>query len=84
MSVMLSPETEKLIEDRMKSGGFPTADDVVRCALETLGPQDVGVLEDLDEETLAAIAEGEAQADRGETRPWEEVRAEFLARVLRK
>ena len=59
MALSLSPEVQKLIEERMKRGGYPTADDVVRTALGFL---DVHTRE-LDEETVAAIEEGEA-ADR--------------------
>jgi len=39
---------------------------------------------DLDEETLADIEAGEAEIDRGESRPWSELRAELLAKYLRK
>ena len=37
---------------------------------------------ELDEPTLQAIEEGEAQADRGEARPWEELRAELPKKYL--
>jgi len=54
---------------------------VVLAALESLNQQiDV----ELDEETLRAIEEGEARLDRGEGRPWEEVREELRAKYLRK
>lgn len=65
----LSRETQKLIEDRMKRSGYPTADDVVRVALETLehfeaaGP---------DDDTWAAIDRAEAQFERGEGVPADE------------
>ena len=43
--------------------------------------QEVGEdVQDLDSETQAAIAEGLAQSERGEGRPWEEVREELKAR----
>ena len=35
-----------------------------------------------DEETVRAIEEGEAQLERGEGRPWEEVREELRAKHL--
>jgi hypothetical protein len=38
--------------------------------------------EDLDPEAQAAIEEGLAQADRGEGRRWEAVRAELRARFV--
>lgn len=81
MDVTLSPRTQKLLEDQMKHGGYSTAEDVIRVALETL---DLQAHEPLDEATLAALEEGEAQIDRGESRPWEEVRAELRAKYLRK
>jgi predicted transcriptional regulator len=40
-------------------------------------------VEDLDAETRAAVEEGLAQADRGEGRPWEEVREELRARFIK-
>jgi Arc/MetJ-type ribon-helix-helix transcriptional regulator len=64
----------------MRRGGFASADEVVRVALETLGQVRGVDFEDLDAETRAAIEEGLAQADRGEGRPLDEVRAELRAR----
>lgn len=81
MGISLRPETQKLIEDRMRRDGYTTADEVVLAALESLD-QHVEPL--LDEETVRAIEEGEAQLERGEGRPWEEVREELKARHLGK
>ena len=39
MRIALTPETERLIEEHMKRGGYPTADDVVRAGLEVLDQQ---------------------------------------------
>ena len=70
MTITLSPETQRLLEEQMKKGGYTTADDLVRVALETLDQADAAEpLEDLDPETLAAIERAEAQADRGEGLP---------------
>jgi predicted transcriptional regulator len=83
MAIVLSPETQHLIEQRMKDTGFASADDLVRVALDALDR--VGAdFEDLDADTRAAIEEGLAQADRGEGRSWEEVRAELRARFIKK
>ena len=79
MDLPLSPETQRLIEERMERHGFATADDVVRAALDALDGQWSG---DLDEETLAALREGERQLDAGEGRPWEQVREELRAKFL--
>lgn len=84
MTITLSPETQRLLEEQMKKGGFATADDVVRVALQTMEEIEGEPLDELDEETQAAIARAEAQSARGEGRDWEDVREEFRARFLRK
>jgi putative addiction module CopG family antidote len=82
MNIILDPETQRLIEEHMKRGGYATADDVVRAALQTLDQADRDALESLDPDTLAAIERAEARSARGEGRPWEEVRKEIQARYL--
>ena len=83
MAIVLSEETQKLIEQRMRESGVDTADELVRVALQTLDQVRGEDFEDLDAETRGAIEEGLAQADRGEGRPWEEVRAELRARFIK-
>jgi Arc/MetJ-type ribon-helix-helix transcriptional regulator len=85
MTITLSPETQKLLEEHMKMGGFQSADALVRVALETMDQLEVEgeAIEELDEETQAAIERGEAEADRGETRPLSEVAAELRAKYLK-
>jgi Arc/MetJ-type ribon-helix-helix transcriptional regulator len=80
MTISLSLETQRLLEEQMKRHGYSTPDEAVRSALENLDQEKGEYLEDLDPATQAAIAEGLAQADRGEGRPWEEVREELLIR----
>jgi Arc/MetJ-type ribon-helix-helix transcriptional regulator len=84
MTITLSPETQKLLEARMKQGGFQTPDAIVRIALETLDQIEGEAFEQLDDETQAAIGRAEAQSVRGEGRPWEEVKAELRARYLKR
>lgn len=84
MAFSLSPELQRRIEDRMKRNGFSTPEDLVLHALDTLDQLEAEPIEDLDVETRAAIEEGLAQADRGEDRPWGEVREELRARFIRK
>ncbi len=71
MSITLTPETQRLVEERMKVGGFTTPDELVRLALETFEVVDLDV-EALDHETQAAIARAEEQSARGEGIPAEE------------
>ena len=79
MSIDLSPETQKLIEEQMRRNGFTTAEEAIRFALEKM---DQPVYGENDPETLAAIEEGEAQLERGEGRAWEEVRRELSKKLL--
>ncbi len=83
MAISLNPETERLIEERMKQTGLSTPDELVQLALQTLDQEQGEDFEDLDPQTQAAIEEGLAQAARGEGRPWEEVREELRARFIK-
>jgi len=83
MAVVLSAETQKLIEERMKETGVGSPDELVRVALQTLHQVRGEDFEELDAATRAAIEEGLAQADRGEGRPWEELREELRARFIK-
>ena len=80
--VSLNAETQRLIEQRMKETGASTPDELVRLALQTLDQVRGEDFEDLDPATRAALQDGLAQADRGETRPWDDVRAELRARFI--
>ena len=80
MQISLSPETQKLLDERLKKSGYTDPDALVRFALENLEQLDGGYIEDLDEETQASIERGIAELDRGESRSLEEVKAEFKAK----
>ena len=80
MQVTLSAETQKLVEQQMSTGRFASTDDLVRAALKSLSDSDY---EGLDRETAGAIDEAEAQFERGEGRPWEDVRGELRARFIK-
>jgi antitoxin ParD1/3/4 len=77
MELSLTPETRKLIEERMRRDGYATADEVVRAALELLDQH-----ADLDPETLAAIDRAEEQIARGEYREWTQASAELRKKFL--
>ena len=78
MNVNLTPELEKLIRDKVKSGLYNNQSEVVREALRLLAQQD-----ELRQAHLAklrdALAEGLQQADRGELLNGDEVVREMRA-----
>ena len=81
MNVMLTPETQRLLERRMKEGDYSSPDEVIRVALETLEGE---TLEELDDQTQAAIERAEGQADRGEGIPVDEAFARLRQKHLGK
>jgi Arc/MetJ-type ribon-helix-helix transcriptional regulator len=83
MNITISSKTQQLLEKQMRRGSFSNPDDVLQLALETLEQTRGEDYEDLDPQTRAAIEEAEAQYERGEGRPWEEVRAELRARFIK-
>jgi len=74
MNITLSPQTQKLLEERMKEGDYASPDEIIRVALETLEGE---AIEDLDRQTLAAIERAEAQAERGAGMPIDQALAEL-------
>ncbi len=66
------PELEKFVAEQVDAGLFPSAEAVIEAGLERLMES-----APLDDETLAAIEEGEAQIDRGEEIDWEQFAAEM-------
>ena len=79
MNITLAPETQRLLEDQLRSGQYADPDEVLRAALNALhDASPTG----LDEETLDAIDEAEDQIERGQTIAWEEVRAQIRARFI--
>jgi len=69
MNVVLSSQTQKLLEKKMKETDGASPDDVILAALQTLERE---AFEDLDAQTRAAIERAEARADRGEGIPLDE------------
>lgn len=64
MSVTLTPRIEALIQEKLNSGNYNDASEVVGEALRLLDERDkLSTLR-------AAIAVGREQANRGETIPW--------------
>lgn len=81
MQLQLRPELQKFVEDRVKSGQYASTEEVVEAGIARLmlDPEPT-----LDEQTLRAIEEGDAQGDRGAVVDWQELRAELLSKYLRK
>ena len=76
MTITISAETQKLLERQMQRG-FASPDDAIRNALEAMEIEEQEVLE-------ADLKEAIEQCDRGETRPWEEVKEELTQKYIRK
>jgi hypothetical protein len=83
MTILLRPETQRLLEERMKKDGCSDPEAVVHLALEALDQVEGEPLESLDEETQAAIERAEAQSALGEGRPWTAVKDDLKARFLK-
>jgi predicted transcriptional regulator len=76
MNIVLSLETQQLLEQRMKQRNYSSPDEAVRDALEM--SEEAGAVP--DPETVAAIREGMSDVAAGRTRPWEEVKEELKSR----
>jgi putative addiction module CopG family antidote len=74
MNLSLSQDVQRFIEEKVRAGQYATPEEVIHTAIARL-QSDEAI--ELDDEQLAAIEEGLAQADRGEGRPWEQVREEL-------
>ena len=82
MNVSLKPELAKFIEDQVSAGRFGSADDAVNAVVARYVAEQELLAEELDDDDVAALEEGLSQLDRGEGRPWEQVRAELQAKYL--
>jgi antitoxin ParD1/3/4 len=82
MDVQLDPELQRFINDQVRAGRYGSADDVVNEAVSRLRTEDELLGQELDDEEIAAIENGLSQLNRGEGRPWTDVRAELKARYL--
>ena len=79
MNVSLTPELEKLVNEKVRSGMYHSASEVIREGLRLLQEQDE--LRRIKFETLKReIAKGIEQADRGEVVPADKMFAEIRKR----
>lgn len=79
MNVSLTPELEALVQEKVKSGRYHSASEVVREALRLLEEQDQLRAVRL-EEVRTKIAKGLASLDRGEGIDGEEARKRLRAK----
>ena len=81
MNVSLTPELEKFVQEKVESGRYTSASEVVREALRLMEKRDLRLAE--REEALKAfqseLDRRIAEADRGETIPVEEAFAQLRA-----
>jgi antitoxin ParD1/3/4 len=74
MIVELTPQLEAMVREKVDSGQYNDAGEVVREALQLMDERD------RDERLRTAIAVGLKQIERGEIIPWT---ADFMDRVIR-
>ena len=74
MNVSLTPELEELIAQKVQSGRYTSASEVIREALRLLEEQDQ-IRQKRLEAIRREIDEGLAQLDRGESIPGDQVRS---------
>ena len=78
MQLNVPPDLERLIKKRLSSGGYSSAEDVLRRALEAQDAEESWT--DEERRALAAhIEEGYLQAERGELMDGAEARREIQA-----
>ncbi|MGH7780057.1 MAG: type II toxin-antitoxin system ParD family antitoxin [Candidatus Binataceae bacterium] len=78
MNISLTPELDKLVEDRVASGGYASASEVIREALRLLRERDQ--LNDLRRE----VRRGIEQLDEGRTRLFDERAVKRIKQAGRK
>jgi len=78
MTITISPETQELLERRLKIGDFKSTDELLHAALAALDSvQESG----LDEETLKAIESSEEDIAAGRLHDWKDIREQVRARL---
>jgi Arc/MetJ-type ribon-helix-helix transcriptional regulator len=76
MTLELKPEIEALIQERLQSGAFATAEELIQHALELLSAEENWLTDNRDE-IAGQIQEGWEEAQRGELIGEEAVRDEM-------
>jgi Arc/MetJ-type ribon-helix-helix transcriptional regulator len=81
LTVELTPDQQKFVNEQVKAGLFPSPEKVVEAGLARL-MLDPEMDDTLDAEDLAAIARSEAQIARGEVMDWKEARVKLSKKHL--
>jgi hypothetical protein len=74
----LRPDNEQYIHEQVKAGHFPTPEAVVDAAIDDMRDSQHF---DLDDDTVAAINNGEEQGDQGEGIDFDEFRTMWEKRM---
>ena len=93
MNILLEkPELEKFVNEKVHSGSFGSAEEVIEAGLArlmldpppfpppSLSPSSISL--ELDAEDLEALAESERQIEEGHDLDWKEVSAQLRAKYL--
>lgn len=81
MNYALRPDLAQSLEKLVRGGRYSSAEDAVNAAVTRLLEEEKLLAGEPDDQTWAAIEEGLGQIERGEVRPWEDVRAELMKKI---
>jgi hypothetical protein len=84
MTISLTREPQKLLEEQMAKSHLSNPDELLRLALTTLEQNRGEDYDDLDAAVRQAIDEAEEQYKRGEGREWADVRHDLRERFVEK
>ena len=76
------PEIQQFIEEQVKSGRFSSLTEVIEAGVARLMLDPI--INELDDQDLAAIEESEQQIARGQDLDWDEVSANLRKKYLAK
>ena len=79
MNISLTPKLEKLVNDRVKSGLYTSASEVIREALRLLDSRDRGMTQQLRADAEAGLR----QLDAGQSRPFDDNAVERIKKAGR-
>ena len=85
MNVSLEPKLQGYVDEKVRSGQYESANEVLNAALSLMRDQEEWTPEDV-EALRRDVAHAAAQLDRGEGAPWdaEEIKERIKATVLRR